>query len=293
MEDNTMKFLAHEGMVKVTCVNTKEMIKKAIDIHKLSKTSTKILGDILTIGAILGADLKDDSDNITLQVRGNGPIGQAVCVTKKGAKVKGYIQKPNLELEPTSDGKINEKAAIGNEGALYIIKDMGLKEPYIGVTQIINGDIVNSFVEYYAKSEQIPTVLSTGMLFEQNNEVKVCGGYIIQLMPDATNEVIEKIENAIKNAPSISYMLENDYDLVKIAKTITGDEDIMMMLGEIKNEYSCDCSRQRMEKGLISLGEEELKQIIEEGKSINTKCHFCNADYEFTIEQLQKLIYDI
>ena len=293
MEDNTMKFLAHEGMVKVTCVNTKEMIKKAIDIHKLSKTSTKILGDILTIGAILGADLKDDSDNVTIQIKTNGPVGTIVCVLKKGAKVKGYIQKPNLELEPTSDGKINEKAAIGNEGALYIIKDMGLKEPYIGVTQIINGDIVNSFVEYYAKSEQIPTVLSTGMLFDQNNEVKVCGGYIIQLMPDATNEVIEKIENAIKNAPSISYMLENDYDLVKIAKTITGDEDIMMMLGEIKNEYLCDCSRQRMEKGLISLGEEELKQIIEEGKSINTKCHFCNADYEFTIEQLQKLIYDI
>ena len=293
MEDNTMKFLAHEGMVKVTCVNTKEMIQNAIDIHKLSKTSAKVFGDVLTIGAILGADLKDDSDNITLQVRGNGPIGQVVCVTKKGAKVKGYVQNPSIELAPTEDGKVNSKAAIGNEGIVYIIKDMGLKEPYIGVTQIVNGDIVNSFVEYYAKSEQIPTVLSTGMLFDENNDVKVCGGYIIQLMPDATNEVIDKIENVVKNAPSISYMLENDYDLVKIAKTITGDEEIMMMLGEIKNEYSCDCSRQRMEKGLVSLGEEELKQIIEEGKSINTKCHFCNTDYEFTIEQLQKLIYDI
>lgn len=289
-KNNTMKFLAYEGMVKVTCVDTRELITSAKNIHKLSKTATKIMGDIVTIGAIMGADLKEDTDNITIQIKGNGPIGQVVCVAKKGAKIKGYIQVPHLETEPTKEGKIDEKLAIGDNGTIYIIKDMGLKEPYVGITELINGDIVNAFVQYYAKSEQIPTVLATGMLFDNENNIKVGGGYIIQLMPDATTEIIEKIENAIKKAPSISQMLEQDYDLVKIAKTITGDNDILMMLGIIQNEYACDCSKERMEKGLISLGKSEIEQIINEGKDIHTKCQFCNKDYEFTIDELSNLV---
>ena len=285
-----MKFLAHEGMVIVTCVNTKEMINKARNIHNLSKTATKVISNVLTIGAIIGADLKDESDNITIQVRGNGPIGQVICVAKKGAKVKGYVQEPSLDLPPTKEGKIDENAAVGDSGVVYIIKDMGLKEPYIGVTALKSGDVVNSFVEYYAKSEQIPTVLSTGMTFDAENNVKVAGGYIIQLMPDATNEVIEKVEKAVKEAESISSMLEKDYDLVKIAKEITGDNDIMMMLGQIENDYVCDCSKDRMERGLVSLGKDELQKIIEDGEDIHTTCHFCNNDYVFTIKEIEKLM---
>lgn len=288
-KNNTMKFLAYEGMVKITCVDTKELITNIINIHKLSKTAAKIMGDVATIGTILGADLKEDTDNITIQIKGNGPIGQVVCVAKKGAKVKGYVQAPQLEVEPTKEGKIDEKTAIGDNGTIYIIKDIGLKEPYVGITELINGDIVNSFVEYYAKSEQIPTVLSTGMLFDEQNNIKVSGGYIIQLMPDATNEILEKIEESIKQAPSISQMLEQDFDLIKIAKTVTGDNDIMVMLGTLQNEYVCDCSKERMKNGLISLGKIEIQQIIDEGKNIHARCHFCNKDYEFTIKELSNL----
>lgn len=291
--NNTMKFLAYEGMVKVTCVDTLQLVRSVKNIHNLSKTTTKIMSDSLTISAILAADLKDDSDNVTIQIKPNGPVGTIVCVLKKGAKVKGYIQIPDFESKPTEDGLINVKEALGDEGYIYIIKDMGLKEPYIGITELINGDITNSMVKYYANSEQIPTVLSTGMLFGDNGDIKCAGGYIIQLMPDATKEVIDKIENAVNSAPSISKMLEDGYDLVKIAKTITGDNDIMMMLGTIENEYLCDCSRERMENGLISLGKEELQQMINEDKSINTKCHFCNQDYEFTTKDLEELIRKI
>lgn len=290
MKNNTMKFLAHEGMVKVTCVNTKDTINKAKEIHGFSKTVTKVMSNVLTVGTIIGADLKDDIDNVTIQVRGDGPIGQVICVAKKGAKVKGYVKNAQIELAPTEEGKIDEQAAVGHNGVIYIIKDMGLKEPYVGVIQLNNGDIVNSFVEYYAKSEQIPTVLSTGMTFDEENNVKVSGGYIIQLMPDATDEVIEKIEQAIKNSESISSMLEKEFDLVKIAKIITGDDNIMMMLGEIENEYVCDCSKDRMERGLVSLGKEELNNIIKDGEDIHTKCHFCNKDYTFTINEITNLI---
>lgn len=290
MKNNTMKFLAYEGMVKVTCVDTLELVQKAREVHELSKTSTKIMSNVLTIGAILSADLKNDTDNLTIQIKTNGLIGNIVCVAKRGAKVKGYVQVPSIEVPPTEDGKINEKEAMGNNGTIYIIKDMGLKNPYVGITELINGDIVNSLVQYYAKSEQIPTVLSTGMLFDNNGSIKCSGGYIIQLMPDATPEVIEKIEKAVQLAPTMTQMLEQDYDLVKIAKTITGDNDIMMMLGEIQNEYICDCSKERMENGLISLGKTELQEIVNEGKKIDTQCQFCNTKYEFTIEDIKGLI---
>ncbi len=290
MENNTMKFLAYEGMVKVTCVDTLKLVQKAKEIHKLSKTTSKIMSNVLTIGAILGADLKNEIDNLTIQIKPSGPVGTIVCVIKKGAKVKGYIQVPDIEVPPTLEGKIDEKAVIGDHGTLYIIKDIGLKEPYVGITELINGDIVNSLVGYYAKSEQIPTVLSTGMLFNEKGDIKCSGGYIIQLMPDATKEVIDKIEKAVQSAPTITQMIEQGYDLVKIAKTITGDNDIMMMLGTIENEYTCDCSRDRMEKGLISLGKKELQEMIDENKSVNTKCHFCNNNYEFTIEDIKQLL---
>mgnify|MGYP003300920423 CR=1 FL=1 len=166
---------------------------------------------------------------------------------------------------------------------------MGLKEPYVGITELIDGDIVNSIVRYYANSEQIPTVLSTGMLFDENGDVKCSGGYIIQLMPDATQEVIQKIENAIANAPSISKMLEDGYDLVKIAKTITGDNDIMMMLGTIENEYLCDCSRERMERAIFSMGKEAIEELAED-EITEVSCHFCNTKYQFEKSEIQKLI---
>lgn len=269
--NNAMKFLACNSTVKVTCVNTIKLVNKAKEIHGLSKLAVKIFGEFLTIGAILGADLKDDTDNLTLQVKSD--YSQMTCVCKKGAKVKGYIQN-----EP-----------IFENGTMYIIKDLGLKEPYIGITNIENGDIVKSFVKYYAKSEQIPTVLSAGVVFDENNNIKQAGGYMIQLMPDATEDVIDLIENNVKNTETMTQMLDKNMSLMQIAKFLTKDEDILTMIADIKNEYVCDCSKEKMLNGMATLSKEEIQNIINENKDIETVCHFCNKKYIIKIEELKHI----
>ncbi|MBE5821729.1 MAG: Hsp33 family molecular chaperone HslO [Clostridiales bacterium] len=290
---NVEKFLAYEGMAKITCVDTTEVVRKAKEIHNLSKTATAALGRLLTMGVIIGADLKEDTDNVTLQVKGNGPIGSMTVVTKKGAKVKGCVTNPEIEVKPKENGKLDVQGIVGNEGYIYIIKDIGLKEPYVGISEIVSGEIAEDFANYYATSEQIPTVLALGVCFDDNNEVKKAGGYLLQLMPDATEEIIDKLEKIISNVPSITQMLSDNISLYDIAKTITGDEYLLTMLGEISNEYICDCSEDRMTKGLISLGKDELKDIISEGKDIDLECHFCNKKYTFDVNKLNELLQSI
>lgn len=287
---NVEKFLAYEGMVKITCVDTTETVKKSRVIHNLSKTATAALGRLLTMGVIMGADLKEDTDNITLQVKGNGPIGNMTCVTRKGSKVKGFVANGEVETKPKANGKLDVQGIVGKEGYIYIIKDIGLKEPYVGISEIISGEIAEDFANYYATSEQIPTVLALGVCFDDDNEVKKAGGYLIQLMPDATDEIIDKLEKIIANVPTITQLLSDNISLYDIAKMLTGDEYLLTMLGEINNEYVCDCSEERMEKGLISLGKEELQDIINEGKDIELECHFCNKKYNFNINKLNDIL---
>lgn len=290
---NVEKFLAYEGMVKITCVDTTETVKKAKEIHNLSKTVTAAMGRLLTMGAIMGADLKEDNDNITLQVKGNGPIGNMTCIAKKGAKVKAYVTNGKVEVKPKESGKLDVQGVVGTEGYIYIIKDIGLKEPYVGISEIVSGEIAEDFANYYATSEQVPTVLALGVCFDENNEVSKAGGYLLQLMPDATDDIIDKLENSIKNLPTITEMLSDNISLYDIAKMITQDEDLLTMLGEINNEYVCDCSFERMQSGLISLGKKELQDIIDEGKDIELECHFCNKKYNFTIDMLKELVNNI
>ncbi len=285
---NVMKFLAYDGMVKLTCIDTTDVIKKANEIHKLSKTGIAAFGRVLTFSAIMGVDLKQESDNITVQIKGNGPIGTMTCVAKQGGKVKGYVQNRDAEVLPTSDNKLDIKGIVGTQGNIYIIKDLGLKEPYVGIGEIISGDIATDFTNYFATSEQIPTVLSLGVLFD-NNEIVSAGGYLLQLMPDATNEVIEKVEQALQDRVDITKMIYEKKSLIDIAKNITKDEDILMMLGEINSEYICDCSKQRFEKGIISLGKKEIDEMIQDNKDIEINCQFCNKEYSFTLDELKNI----
>lgn len=289
MDNKIIKFLAHKGMVSVKCIDSTNIVEEARKIHDLSPTCTAALGRLLTMASLMGADLKEEEDSITIQVKGNGPIGTLTAVTDYKGNVKGYVINPRVDIPLNNIGKIDVGKAVGNSGMMYIIKDIGLKDPYVGMTPIVSGEIAEDFTNYFAKSEQTPSVVALGVLVNKDG-VKSAGGYQISLMPDATEEVICKIEDAVKNSDTISKMLDNELSLDEIAKIITGDNDIQIIDDTIKPEYKCDCSKEKIERGLIAIGKKELEDIINTDGRADTVCHFCNKKYHFTKEELEKLI---
>lgn len=288
--DKIIRCLAHNGKVSIRCINSTNMVEEARKLHDLSPTSTAALGRLLTITSLLGKEMKDEKGTITTQVKGNGPIGNMTAVADNNGNVKGYVSNPQLDLPLNStNGKLNVGAAVGNKGMIYIIKDIGLKEPYIGMTPIVSGEIAEDFTNYFATSEQTPTVVALGVLVDKNG-VKSAGGYLITLMPDAGENEIVEIEEALKNADSISKMLEDGKELVEIAEIVTGDNNLMYFEDDIIPEYRCNCSLEKMEKNLIAIGKDELKDIIEKDEKAELVCHFCNKKYNFSKQELEKLV---
>lgn len=288
-KDRLIRCLAYGGKVSITLISSTNLVEYARQIHDLSPTATATLGRILTIGELIGAGLKSDKESITIQVKGNGPIGTCVCVADYGLKVKGYVQNPQVELPLREDGKINVGGAVGKSGFINIIKDMGMKEPYIGVTPIITGEIAEDFVNYFAESEQQPSVVALGVLVDKDG-VRRSGGYLVTLMPDADEEIISKLEENLKDIPSISSMLEKDMELEEIAEIVSGDKNMFVLEKDEIPEFVCDCNRERFERGLISLGKEELKEIFAQEEKIETVCNFCGKKYVFGKDDIQKLI---
>ena len=289
MEGRIIKFLAYEGRALVKCIDSTNIVEEARKIHDLSPTVTAALGRLLTMTSMMGADLKEIEDSITVQIKGDGLAGTLTAVTDSNGNVKGYVTNPLVELPLNEVGKLDVSKAVGKNGMMYIIKDIGLKDPYVGMTPIISGEIAEDFTNYFAKSEQTPTVVGLGVLVDKNG-VKKAGGYQISLMPDAKEEDIENIEAAIKKADTISKMLNDEISLEQIAKIVTGDNDIKIIDDTIKPEYKCDCSREKIEKGLIAIGEKELQDIINTDGKAETVCQFCNKKYQFNKEELEKLI---
>lgn len=289
MEGRIIKFLAYEGRALVKCIDSTNIVEEARKIHDLSPTVTAALGRLLTMTSMMGADLKEIEDSITVQIKGDGLAGTLTAVTDSNGNVKGYVTNPLVELPLNEVGKLDVSKAVGKNGMMYIIKDIGLKDPYVGMTPIISGEIAEDFTNYFAKSEQTPTVVALGVLVDKNG-VKKAGGYQISLMPDAKEEDIENIEAAIKKADTISKMLNDEISLEQIAKIVTGDNDIKIIDDTIKPEYKCDCSREKIEKGLIAIGEKELQDIINTDGKAETVCQFCNKKYHFNKEKLEKLI---
>lgn len=289
MEGRIIKFLAYEGRALVKCIDSTNIVEEARKIHDLSPTVTAALGRLLTMTSMMGADLKEIEDSITVQIKGDGLAGTLTAVTDSNGNVKGYVTNPLVELPLNEVGKLDVSKAVGKNGMMYIIKDIGLKDPYVGMTPIISGEIAEDFTNYFAKSEQTPTVVALGVLVDKNG-VKKAGGYQISLMPDAKEEDIENIEAAIKKADTISKMLNDEISLEQIAKIVTGDNDIKIIDDTIKPEYKCDCSREKIEKGLIAIGEKELQDIINTDGKVETVCQFCNKKYHFNKEELEKLI---
>lgn len=289
MSDKILKFLAYERKISITCANTTELVEKARKTHDLSPVATAAFGRLLTIATIMGNEMKGEKNKLTIQMKGNGPLGTMLATANNYPIVKGYVANPIVDLPLNDMGKLDVGGAVGNAGFINVIKDIGLKEPYIGICPIISGEIAEDFAEYFEKSEQKNTAVALGVLVDKNG-VKSAGGYIITPMPDATNEEISQVEQAIFKAGAISKMLDKNLSLIDIAKAVTGDENVEIIEENITPLYECDCSKENMENGLVTLDKKVLKEMIEEDGKAELTCHFCNKKYNFSKEELEKIL---
>ena len=289
MPDKIMKFLAYEGKISVVCIESTKLVEDARKIHDLSPVATAAFGRLLTITALMGNEMKGEKDKLTVQIRGNGPLGTMLVTSNNFPKVKGYVANPVVDLPLNDIGKLDVGGAVGYEGFINVIKDIGLKEPYIGICPLVSGEIAEDFAEYFAKSEQKNTAVALGVLVDKNG-VKSAGGYIITPMPDATNEEISMIEQSIFKAGAISKMLDQKLSLTEIAKKVTGDDNIQVLDEDINPVYECDCSKEYMAEGIATLDKSVIKEMIDEDEKAETVCHFCNKKYEFSKEDLEEIL---
>ena len=287
--DKINKFLAYNGRINVICCDTTTLVEETRKIHDLSPVVTAALGRLLTVTSLMATDLKNKEDKLTIQIKANGPIESMVTIANSNNEIKGYAKNTVVDIPLNEDGKLDVGGAVEFDGFINVIKDIGLKEPYVGMVPLVSGEIGDDFANYFVKSEGQDAAVAVGVLVDKNG-VKSAGGYIIKPMPDATNEDISNIEQNIFKAGAISKMLDEKLSLEEIAKKITGDEDIKLIEDDINPKYQCDCNKKRFERGLISLGKEELKKLIETQDKIETTCQFCNKKYEFTKQELEELL---
>ena len=291
MKDKIIKFLAYNGKVSVICSSTKNLVEKARNIHDLTPTTTAVMGRVLTVASMMAvSNIKEGNDKLTIQINGRGPVGQIVVVANNSPEVKAYMQDTKVELPLKENGKIDVGGAVGVDGFLNILTQNSITfASYNGMVPLVSGEIAEDFAEYFLKSQQKPSAVALGVLVDKNG-IKSSGGYIVTLMPDATDEIAEKLEASIMKAKTISKLLEENTSLEDIAKIITGDEDIEIIEDDIEPVYNCDCSKENCEHGLISLGKDEIKNIIEEDGHADIECHFCHKKYMFTKENLEKIL---
>lgn len=288
MSDYIIRATAAAGQIRAFASTTKEIVECARQIHNTSPVATAGLGRMLTAASMMGATLKNSSDILTLIAKGDGPLGGITVTADSSSNVKGYVDNPSFVNPPNFFGKFDVGGAIGN-GTLTVIKDIGLKEPYSGQVALITGEIAEDLTYYFATSEQVPTSVALGVLMNKNNTVKQAGGFIIQLMPFASDEVIDTLEAKIKEITSITNLLDNGMTPEDILNQVLGDMDLNIT-DKIPTAYHCNCSRDRVTKAIISIGKKEITDMINEGKDIEVNCHFCNKNYVFTPSDLKKLI---
>ncbi|MBO5852452.1 MAG: Hsp33 family molecular chaperone HslO [Clostridia bacterium] len=277
------------GEVMATAVDTTDIVNKAEQIHGTSAVVTAALGRLLTAGSMMGNMLKGKDDTITLRVNGDGPTGSLIVVSDFNGDVRGYVQNPVVELPLNLKGKLDVGGAVGKNGLLYVLKDLGLKEPFSGSVPLVSGEIAEDITSYYALSEQIPTVCALGVLVNPDLSVKAAGGYIIQLLPAASDATIDKLEKSITEMASVTSMLSNGMTPEEIVKTALKDFEVEVLYSQ-DIEYKCNCSKERVSKALISLGKEELTELAQEKEETEISCHFCDKVYKFTSDELKKLI---
>ena len=289
MKDEIKKFLAINGKISCVCANTTSLVEEAVKIHDLSPVVSAAFGRLLTISAIMASEMKSKKNKLTIQINSSGPIGGMLVTAENTPKLKGYVKNPYVDIPLNDMGKLDVSGALGNEEYINVIKDLGLKEPYIGISPLVSGEIAEDFTEYFAKSEQRNTAIALGVLVNKDG-IKASGGYLITAMPDATDEDITKVEQAIFKAGAISRLLEQNLSLEEIAMKVTGDNNIKLIEENIFPKYECDCSKEHMKEALKALGKEELTKILKEDKKIELTCHFCNQKYSFDENELLSML---
>ncbi len=289
MENYVIRATAAEGTVRAFAAVTTEMVRKAQKTHGLSHVASAALGRALTAAVMMSKLLKNRNDTITLQVKGEGPLGGIVVVADTIGNVKGYVYNPDAYVPLNEKGKLDVGAAIGKSGYLNVIKDFGLKEPYIGYVPLVTGEIGEDVAYYFAYSEQVPSVVALGALIDTDGSILKAGGYIIQLMPGAEDSLISFIENTVNSLPSITQLLLKGETPESILDLILGSKGLKIT-DKTSCNYNCNCSRDRMERNLISLGKTELLSLIEEQHGAEVQCHFCNNKYQFSEDELKELV---
>ena len=283
-----VRCISKDVSVFATAVDATDLAARAEQIHKTSAVVTAALGRLLSAASMMGYLLKGKEDSVTLRVKGDGPVGTVIAAADSSGNVRGYVGNPVVELPLNEKGKLDVGGAVGKNGALYVMKDLGLKEPYIGSVPLISGELAEEVTSYYAASEQIPTVCSLGVLVNPDLTVRAAGGFLVQLLPFAPEETIEKVEQAIAAIPPVTKLLDGGASPEDIChRALAGFE--VDLLDEALVEYRCDCSREKVLRALVSLGEDELREMAEE-KDWEVTCHFCDAVYRFSGDELRALI---
>ena len=287
MSDYLVRAAAADAQVRAFAVTARDTVETARKAHDTSPVMTAALGRLLCAGAMMGSMMKGDADILTLQIRGDGPAGGLTVTADSKGRVKGYAVHPQVILPANSQGKLDVGGAIG-AGTLQVIRDLGLKEPYVGQTDLQTGEIAEDLTWYFAASEQVPSSVGLGVLMEKNNTVKQAGGFIVQLMPFAEEAVIEKLEANLSRIHSVTKLLEDGNSPEQILGILLEGMD-MELLSTMPVEFSCNCSRERVAKALYSIGKKEMDEMIADGEPIEVKCHFCNRAYQFSVEDLKQI----
>ena len=289
MNDYLVRGMTMDGFVKVVAIRSTELVRRGAQIHNTTPNATAAFGRALTAASMMGNMQKVDNGSMTMQIKGGGPIGNIVCVSDPVGNVRGYVYEPNVPLVEKFPGKLDVGATVGTDGTLTIIRDLQMKEPYVGSVPLVSGEIGDDVTAYFAHSEQTPTACALGVLVDTDLSVKVAGGYLIQLLPGAPDEVIDAVEAGIKRAGSVTSMLDAGLTPEDMLGQVLGSLGVVFM-ETTEVSYKCYCDRDRVTSPLISLGKEELKEIAAEGKSFPISCQFCDTVYEFTPEDIKGLI---
>ena len=289
MADRIVRAISTDGMVQAAAICSRDLTERARQIHKTLPVATAALGRALAAASMMGNALKSDGASLTLQFKGGGPLGTVLAVSDNEGCVRGYVTNPHTDLPLRPDGKLDVGGAVGHEGTLTVIKDLHMKEPYVGTIDLLGGEIAEDVAGYFVESEQIPTACALGVLVDRDQSVKSAGGYLIQLMPGAGEDTIAKVEGGIMAAGPVSAILEQNDDPEALLRTVMSDFDLKI-LETCPVSYKCYCSRQRVERALISLGKPELEQMLAEQGGCQLTCQFCDAVYDFSADDLRALI---
>ena len=292
MNDYLVRGMSMDGFVKVVAIRSTELVRRGAEIQGTTPNATAAFGRCLTAGSRMGNMQKVENGSMTLQIRGGGPIGTITVVSDPQGNVRGCVAEPNVPLVEKFPGKLDVGATVGNDGTITVIRDLQMKEPYVGSTELVSGEIGDDVTAYFVQSEQTPTACALGVLVDRDCSVKVAGGYLVQLLPGAPDETIDALERGIQRAGAVTKMLEVGMTPEDILGQVCGELGVVFM-ETTEVCYKCYCSRERVEGALISLGRKELEEIMAEGKTFPVECQFCDTIYEFTPEDIRELLKNI